>query len=309
MERPATRAYLISLPERVVRMASAIAAGVARELSNVTLPRAVRGTRLYQALVEQTLRFLIEEVGQVEGVYPPQGTLSSDYLLRRVAGHGVEWAGILTIHASPVWVLAALADVSNAGKLLVDEIAGALKEEGLLDPATRFETVDQILDGFEKSAGRLALALNTPPVDAAGLRAEWIALRGELRSMAPDRLPSPDTVRRNWEELKKEAGAQNRSVFALSTLMAISAVASVPENLLWLSRCARSGARKTGHIVADTLLDHYETTLAEIRKHGYLTYWAAEFRPYLKAAAMQLSPSKLTLTQRLVEKIRAARRK
>ncbi len=301
---PQTGNYIISLPERVVRMASALAAGLARELSNVTLPRAVRRTRLYRALVDQTLRFLIEEVGQIEGVYPAEGTLSSDFLLRRAAGHGVEWAGILTIHTSPVWVLAALADISNAGKHLVGEISGALKEEGLLDPRADFETVDQILDGFEKSAGRLALALNTPPMDAASLRAEWNALRNEVRGMAPEHLPSPDIIRRSWDELKREAAAQKRSVFALSTLMAISAVARVPKNMRWLSRCARSGARKTGHIVADTLLDHYETTLAEIRERGYLSYWVDEFRPYLKGAAAQLSPSRSTLTERVMAKLR-----
>ena len=73
--RPAvlSRQYLLSLPERVVRSMSGLSAGLLRELSEVVLPRAVRRTRLYTELVENTLRFLIENVGQVEGQYPPQG--------------------------------------------------------------------------------------------------------------------------------------------------------------------------------------------------------------------------------------------
>ena len=34
------------------------------------LPDGVRRTRLYQNLVDTTLRFLIEQVGGVEGAYP-----------------------------------------------------------------------------------------------------------------------------------------------------------------------------------------------------------------------------------------------
>jgi hypothetical protein len=48
--------YLLSLPERVLRSASALAAGL-REIGNVTLPKAVRRTRLYQTMIETTLRF------------------------------------------------------------------------------------------------------------------------------------------------------------------------------------------------------------------------------------------------------------
>jgi hypothetical protein len=59
--------YLLSLPERALRSMSALSAGLLRELSEVVLPRAVRRTRLYTELVENTLRFLIENVGQVEG--------------------------------------------------------------------------------------------------------------------------------------------------------------------------------------------------------------------------------------------------
>jgi hypothetical protein len=62
--------YLLSLPERAIRSATALASGLIREIGEVTIPRTVRRSQLYQHLVEATLRFLIEQVGQVEGVYP-----------------------------------------------------------------------------------------------------------------------------------------------------------------------------------------------------------------------------------------------
>jgi len=292
--------YLLSLPERALRSMSALSAGLLRELSEVALPRAVRRTRLYTELVENTLRFLIENVGQVEGAYPPQGQLADNFAMRRFAGNGIELIGLLTFSASPVWVLAALADLSGTGRQLIREIAQSLKEEGLLAAGADYETIDQLLDGLEGATGRLAETANTPPLDLASLRVEWRDLRREAAKIPAPRLPSGDALRRSWEELKTTAAAQGRPVFQVSTLMALSAVSRFPANVLWLSRCAKGAARRTGQIFAGVLLDHYSATMQEIRTTGFLAYWVREFRPYLKAAASQFSPRRVTLTERML---------
>src|SRR6202167_6814449 len=196
------RQYLLSLPERALRSMSALSAGLLRELSEVVLPRAVRRTRLYTELVENTLRFLIENVGQVGDAYPPQGHLADNFAMRRFAGNGIELIGLLTFSASPVWVLAALADLSGTGRQLIREIAQSLKEEGLLAAGADYETIDQLLDGLEGAAGRLAQTANTPPLDVASLRHEWSDLRRETAKLPAPHLPSGDALRRSGEDLK-----------------------------------------------------------------------------------------------------------
>src|SRR5271169_3390818 len=143
-------AYVLSLPERAIRSLGALSGGLLREIGNVALPASVRRTTLYRTMVDVALRFLIEEVGQVEGVYPSEGRLAENFLLKRTASHGIELLGILAFHASPIWILAALADVTGGGCKLIQEISQALKEEGLLEREVRFETMEQILDGLEK---------------------------------------------------------------------------------------------------------------------------------------------------------------
>src|ERR1700687_6144587 len=150
MGSPAAYKYILSLPERVIRALGALSGGLLREIGNVALPSGVRRTTLYRTMVDVALRFLIEEVGQVEGVYPAEGRLAEDFLLKRTASHGIELLGILAFHASPIWVLAALADATGGGRKLILEIAEALKEEGLLTGDARFETMDQVLGGLEK---------------------------------------------------------------------------------------------------------------------------------------------------------------
>jgi hypothetical protein len=290
--------YILSLPERAIRSLGALSGGLLREIGNVALPASVRRTTLYRTMVDVALRFLIEEVGQVEGVYPTEGRLAESFLLKRTASHGIELLGILAFHASPVWVLAALADATGGGRKLILEIADALKEEGLLEPGVRFETMDQVLSGLEKTSDHMAVTLNMPPVDIAGLRKEWETLKAELATIPPKKMPALERIQNVWDDLRASAEQQGRTIFGMSSLLAISTVAHVPANLLWLSRAAHSAMRRTGRVLGDAVLDHYTEALAEIGRTGFLAYWSREFRPYLRGAAEQFAPEHESLTER-----------
>jgi hypothetical protein len=301
------RNFLLSLPERGLRSASALAGGLLREVGDIAIPKTIRRSQLYHNLVDATLQFLIEQVGQVKDVYPDREKLSEDFLVRRTAGNGIELIGILTFRASPVWVLAALADASGAGRFLVREITASLKADGLLNQGAEFNTVDEMLVGLETSASRLAATVNTPPLDVKSLREEWNALRGDLAKIPPRQLPGTQALRDLWKDIQQEAGRQNRTVFQVSSLMAISAMKTVPEKARWLSASARSAAAKTGTAVAAILLEDYRTSLKQIRETGYVRYAVNQYRPYLSAAVSQFSPQHQSLTERLISRV--ARRK
>jgi hypothetical protein len=296
------KAYLLSLPERFVRSTLGLGAGVAREVGEVALPDGVRQSRLYQSLVDTTLRFLIEQVGGAEGVYKDDEKLPDNFLARRTAGNAVEMLGVVAFRASPVWVLAALADVCGMGRQLIPEISDALKMQGLLEKDAQFSSVDQLLDGLERTSSRLADTINTPPLDVAGLRKEWDAIRADARNLQAASFPSRETIDHLWSQLKTESARQDRSIFETSSMMAVSAVRAVPDSVRWLSASARVGAMRTGSVFGAALLDHYAETLGEIRQVGYTTYAGRQLGPYFRAAASQFSPNRRTLTQRLLEK-------
>lgn len=131
------RRYLFSVPERVLRPAPAVSGGLLRKLGDATLLPAIR----------------------------------------RTAGNGMGMTGILTFRASPVGVMAALAGLSGASRHIVREVAAALREEGMPESGARLETVDQLLGGLGRTAGRAAEALNMPPLDVARRRARISSLR------------------------------------------------------------------------------------------------------------------------------------
>ena len=304
----AVKAYLVSLPERIVRSVLGLGAGLAREASEVVLPDRVRQTQLYRNLVDTTLRILIEQVGGVEGVYRAEETAAtSDLLVRRTVGNAIEALGIVAFHASPVWVLAALSDVCGFGRQMIPEIATALKERGLLDPDEQFTTVDQLLDGLEQTSGRLAETINTPPLDVPALRREWAAIREASRGLQPDRLPSIDMLTTVWKQLRAESARQERSIFETSSMMAMSAIRGLPDGARWLSASTMVGATRTGRVVAATLLEHYRTTLDEMRRVGYAAFATRQLGPYVRAAVGHFSPGRRTLTDRLVERLKRSR--
>ena len=304
MNRAQFSGYLYSLPERLLRSLGGLGGGVARELGDVLLPARVRRSKLYDSLVGSTLRFLIEQVGQIEGSYPAEAeVLPPDFLIRRAAGNVVELAGIASFRASPVWVLAALSDLAGVGRELIGEMAEALQKEGLLEPGREFHNMDQLLDGLERTAARLTETVNTPPLDVASLRAEWTEIRAEASRIPRAAMPV-DRLFSQWRELKQVAAEQGQSVLQLSSVMALAAVRELPERARWLSKAAQVCGRRTGEVVARGLLDHYRKSLQEIQEAGYIRYWRREFGPYLKGAVRQFSSGQLSSTERLLDRRR-----
>jgi hypothetical protein len=286
-----------------VRSTVGIGAGLTREVADIAVPGGIRRGQLYQNLVDATLRYLIEQVGGAEGAYTTGEKLPDDFVVRRTAGNAIELLGIVAFRASPVWVLAALADLSGAGRYLIPQITDALKADGLLDQDAEFTTVDEMLDGLERTSGRIAAAINTPPLDVPGLRAEWQAVREEARALQPSNLPTRESLTALWQQLKNEAAHQDRSVVETSSMLAVSAARGLPERVRYLSASARVGASRAGYVLGAALLDHYRQTLGEIRETGYATYAARQLRPYVRAAVAQFSPRRRTLTERLMERL------
>jgi len=301
-KQPGVR-YAASLPERVVRSVSALTAGVVREVATVTLPIGLRRGRLYRNLVDVTLQFLIENVGEVPRTRTTEQQLGEDFLLRRAAGNGIELMGILAFRASPVWVLAALADVCGFGRQVIPDIAEALKKEGLLAPAESFATMEQLLQGLERSSAQLAETVNSPPLDVAGLREEWSKFVAEARQLPTPQLPSANAVTQLWQELRDVAATEQRSVFEVSSLLAVSAVSELPERARVLSKSAAIVLRHSGAALSGALLEHYRQSLRELREVGFVRYGVRQLTPYTHAALGAFAPERPTLTGKWLDRL------
>ncbi len=297
--RVAPYLYALSLPERALRSLSAVGGGLLREASQLALPSKVRDAALYRATAGIGLRFLIEQVGDVYGIYPREDPLSRKFVLRYATGSSVELVSIAILFVSPVWVLAALGDVTRVGKTVFSQIGEALKDEGLVDRDAQLDTMMQVLDGLERTSTHLALTVNMPPLDVSGLRQEWEQFRANLATLPPAQLPSAADVERAWNSVLNSSRKLNQSVFKVSIALGVSALSAIPANLRWLSRSAAVAARTTGVVVGGAFLEHYAEASKELDRVGFGTYWAKHSRPYVVAAVRNFLPEKRSWTERL----------
>jgi hypothetical protein len=115
-------------------------------------------------------------------------------------------------------------------------------------------------------------------------------------------LPSGEALTSLWIDLKTESARQEKSVFETSSMLALSAVRSLPQGARWLGASAVAGATRTGQVLAASLLEQYRATLNEVRQVGYTEYATRQLSPYVRAAASHFAPSKSTFTERLLDR-------
>src|SRR5262249_5030079 len=117
--------FVVSLPERVVRAVAAVGGGAVHETAELVLPRLVRRSRLYEATAKNLLRITVELVGGVQ--HPDAGVgevepSPAKLAVRKTAGNVIEVGSIAAFGFSPLWLLAAAADVTHGTRVYLDAL-------------------------------------------------------------------------------------------------------------------------------------------------------------------------------------------
>ncbi len=279
-------AFLLSLPERAVRSVFALAGGGVHETAELVLPRLVRRSRLYEATAKNLLRVSIELVGGVEASpasadeYEPN---AKRLAVRKTAGNVVELGSIAAFGFSPLWLLAAAADVTHGTRVYLDALVGELKVAGVLAGEAQLGSVDDLLAALEGGTGAAARLIDIPPLELAALRRSLADLREDASG-----LPSPAEMAALFDGLRAEAVRERRSLLDVSTGVGIAFFNS---------------AR---HIGRQHLLDPYGEDLKPLRDEGFGAYAARVAKPYGSAIARHLDPERASLTERGIDKLRRA---
>jgi hypothetical protein len=286
--------YALSLPERLSRIAVGSAAGVVKGISELLLPEALRQTKMYQVLLQKNLRYLIQEVGAVDGVYAGGAPVLSNYVARKFVGNFMEIAGILTMRASPVWILALVSDLSGGTKAFLREFTDELKREGLLNGETRIESVDQLLDGLQSLSARIADQIDTPPLSVEELRETLTFLRQEAQVFKLVDSVKPEEMHSMLTTMKEVAKRENKTLYEISSAMAMGAVNRMGRS----GRSAVTGLRVGRALLDRTILQYYRRALDDIAEQGYYRYLARSSKPYLNATQRHLMWRNVTWTER-----------
>ncbi|MFO7573082.1 MAG: aconitate hydratase [Gaiellaceae bacterium] len=279
----ATR-YLASLPERVARVVAAVTGGAIHETVELLLPRLVRRSRLYEATAKNLLRITIELVGGVER--PGEQTASEfepspkKLAVRKATGNVVELGSIFAFGFSPLWLLAATADVTHGTRTYLDVLIAELKDAGVLARETDLDSVDDLLGTLEGASGTTARLIDIPPLEVEALRQSLADLRGDARG-----LPTPPELAALYAGLLAESEREERSLLEVSAGVGMAFFNS---------------ARKVGR---QHVLDPYSEDLRPVRDEGFAAYARRVGRPYSAAVLRHFRPGSPTLTERGLDRL------
>ena len=277
------RWYLSSFPERLGRATAVVLGGMLYEVSGVLLPVFVRNSRIYQATVARVLRLTVELLGGVGGVFEADPIPAGSLLARKTAGNAVELASILAVGWSPLWLLAAAADLSGGSRAYLRALEAELKGAGLIPAQTDVSTVEELLSRVETTSAVLADTIDIPPVRLADAINSW----NTLRRQAAD-LPTAAALAALGAQLQEVARAQGRPMGEVARALGSSA--------------ARAGGRLgTLHV-----LDYYQEALQRIAAEGLEAYLRRTSGPYLRRVRGHLDPAAPTHTERLLRRARVA---
>ena len=280
-------AFLLSLPERLVRALAAALGGTLHETFQLALPRVVRSSRFYEATARNLLRVTIELVGGVAAQAPVEDEVEPDpgkLAVRKGAGNVVELGSIAAFGFSPLWILAASADASHGSRVYLDAFVRELVAQRVLPENSRPGSVDELLASLEGVSGTSARLVDIPPLELTALRNSLADLRRDAAS-----LPSPAELARVFDGLRETARREQASLLEVSVGIGLAFFNS---------------ARKVGR---QHVLDPYTEDLKPVRDEGFAAYARRVSRPYADAVARHFDTEQATLTERGLGRLSRAR--
>ena len=137
--------------------------------------------------------------------------------MRKTAGNAVELGSIAAFGFSPLWLLAAGADVTHGTRVYLDAFVSELKLAGVLAEEAQLGSVDDLLAALEGGSGTAARLIDIPPLELAALRRSLADLRADASG-----LPSPAEMAALFDGLRAEAVRERRSLLEVSTGVGIA---------------------------------------------------------------------------------------
>ena len=290
--------YALSLPERDVRGLSALLGGIFKETTDILVPGVVKDTTSYNIFVGNILRFTVENVGGVKGVYDDEG-LEGEFATRKLIGNTIEGVGIATIHLSPLWFFAFFADSVKGGQAYLERLHEEMVENGYIDSETSADSFTTLFEGLERTTTSFAQNIDTPPLT----KDEILSNIEEIRDSISDLLSNSGSIASGTvtemsnvlQDFMNTATDEGQSLLELGGLLTLQTTNRVKQ----LGGLTVSASNVAGKMLYQNILGYYSDTLTEIHERGYANVASETIEPYGQAILNQFSTEKITWTERL----------
>lgn len=288
--------YGVSLPERVLRTAIGVTAGTAKEAAQLMVPQAFQNSKSYEVAIHNSLSFLTETIGGF-AAEESAAAEAGEHLAKKAVGNFLDFAGLATLHVSPMWVLAAVSDIAYGSSTYLKELAVELEKQGIIDEASTIHHVDDVLDAIQNASGSVASSFDKPPFSVEELQAfvnetRAQAANADVRKLIPER-----EMRQYWQSLQQTARQENVSMFEAATAVAMHTA----QQATTISVGAATGVRVAGSLLQRNVLQHYQDSLQKVRTEGLLNVVKATYQPYVGQIWNNFSAERKSWTESLLD--------
>jgi hypothetical protein len=291
-------AYLLSLPERVLRTLAAFVGTVALALTRV-LPRPIREGKLYRLVVERQIRMIADDVGGA-GLFPGAQPTDARAATRLAVGGAVDNLMMIGLHASPLWILLAATDVSRGAQLFLRELGQELKDRGLMKEGSRLDSLDDVLEGLSGLSDRLADTVDMPPLSVGEMKATLGAVGRDMRKVGSTAVFETADLDGLVDDLRSYAKQSEHGLLETAGALALGSVEKAGHVIEGGAALAGATARFVGRVVWTDVLGDYARTLEKIRRRGFYGTLRGFLRPSAGSLSRLFAWRFVTLTETLL---------
>lgn len=301
------RGYIVTLPERTVRAVLAYGIGIIDLGVNTLLPKTLKKTSFYKVSYGMMRSFIIEKVLEMDTEEMADAhKLSEDFMVRKIAGNSIEALGLFTIRFSPLWVFAAISDVTRGSGIYFETLKRHLVNNGAIESSEGIESIQDLLSALQKASTITTDTLDLPPMTLKELKKCIEEITVAYSDLGAESKKVNVLMESVWKEMRSLCEDQNLSIETLSGLMSADAL--------------KLYGKKTAHSTKSFVMANYELldayvfrsygeTLCGIRKEGGSAYIKRHMMPFLKVAREVYEKEYLTWTERVIKKIDRLRKK
>ena len=290
--------YTLSIPERYLRGLTALTGGMLKETTDLVVPDFVQDTTSYNIFVGNLLRFAVENVGGVEGLYE-EDSLEGEYATRKVIGNAIEGVGIATVHASPLWLFAFFADSVKGGQAYLDRLSDELIEKGYIESEKTSKSLKGLLEGIEKTTSSFAQNIDTPPLSKDEIMGNIREIRESINELWETTGKAAGDITEDVGDIMQEfidtANEEGQSLLELGGVMTLQATSRAKK----AAGVAITAPQVAGKMLSENILGYYSDTLADIHEHGYARVASEVIDPYGNAILKQFDANKETWTEKI----------
>jgi hypothetical protein len=286
--------WALSVPERIVRSVAGLVGllgiGGAR-----LLPRPVRETKFYRTLVTRYLRLLSDDIGGA-GRFPKNQAMDLQTATRLGVGGALDNLCLLTLHASPLWILFAAQDLAKGARSLVSEIVDDLKSRGLVQEGSRLDNVDVLLEAVAKLSERTGDVIDMPPLKPTEIKQALEDIRKDLASTGTTALVDVAQLDKFAEDVKALAVQTSQKPLDVLTGIATQAAAKGGKLVLGTGQAIATSIRMLGEQAENVIAD-YGKLLHEMATKGFWLSIAQSLASQLRVTQNHFVPERVTLTE------------